>query len=456
MSSAPTTAGAPGRASRATSRAPDIAYTIRQDHENEDLLFVGTEFGAYFTVDGGDRWIKMSGVPTIAVRDLEIQRRENDVVLGTFGRGFYVFDDYSPLRGVDEDVIEDDATLFPVKDADLYVQWSRLGSNNGRGSQGSSFYTADNPPFGAVFTYHLGEKIMTLKETRHEAESEAIEEEQGWDYPSVEDSRAEDREIDPEVVLTVRDDEGNVVSRVGASRSKGFHRVAWNLRYPYEGPVSLSGNSVPYWAMPPRGPLVAPGTYSVTLDLKQDGGFDRLAGPETFEVVALDHAIFASENPGADLAFHQEAANLHRAVAGAGRAIGEANNRVRHLRQAILDTPAAGESHLKRLDAIRLELADLRVALSGDRTVSRRQEPQTPGISERIGGVIEGMTDITSPPTETFRQQYRYARDAYTQVQKDLRRVIGKDLQKLEDDLEKLGAPWTPGRLPNYQPARRP
>jgi hypothetical protein len=150
-------------------------------------------------------------VPTIAVQDLEIQRRENDVVLGTFGRGFYVFDDYSPLRDVDEDVLEDDATLFPVKDAPLYVQWSRLGSNNGRGSQGASYYTADNPPFGAVFTYHLGEKIKTLKETRHEAESEAIEDEEDWDYPSVEDSRAEDREIDPAVVLTVRDDEGNVV-----------------------------------------------------------------------------------------------------------------------------------------------------------------------------------------------------------------------------------------------------
>ncbi len=425
----------------------DVVYAIRQDHADPDLLFVGTEFGCYFTVDGGEHWVRMSGVPTIAVKDLEIQRRENDVVLGTFGRGFYVLDDYTPLRDVSEEILEADATLFDVKDAPLYVQWSRLGSNNGRGSQGASYYTAPNPPFGAVFTYHLGEKIQTLTEVRKEAEKE-----EGWEYPSVDDSRAEDLEIEPTVVLTVRDDEGNVVNRVTGSRSKGFHRVAWNLRYPYEGPTSLSSGSIPDWAMPSRGPLVAPGTYSVTLDLKKDETFERLAGPETFEVVALDLATFASADPAADLAFHQEAAALNRAVAGAGRAIGEAENRVNYLRQAILDTPAANESHLQRLDKIRLELTEMRTALYGDRTISRRQEAQSPGISSRIGGVIEGMTDVTSPPTETWRQQYRYARDAYTQLQKDLHRVVGKDLVKLEEDLEKLGAPWTPGRLPNYQP----
>ncbi len=431
---------------------PDVCYVIRQDHEDADLMFLGTEYAAYFTVNGGENWIKMSGVPTIAVRDLEIQRRENDVVLGTFGRGFYVFDDYTPLRGIEEETLEADATLFGVKDAPLYVQWSRLGSNNGRGSQGASYFTADNPPFGAVFTYRLGEKIMTLKEERHEAESEAIEAEQEWDYPTVDDSRAEDREVEPQVMLTVRDSKGNVIRRVTGPRGKGFHRVAWDLRFPYSGPVNLGGSNVPYWAMPPRGPLVAPGEYEVTLDLKADGGFTRLAGPETFEVFSLDRGTFTSDDPGADLAFAQEAANLYRAVEGAGRAIGEAENRVNHLRQAILDTPKAGATHLKRLDEIRLGLADLRTTLNGDRTVGRRQEPQHPGISGRIGTVIGGMADVTSGPTETFRQQYRYARKAYTEVQADLKQLVGGDLAKLEAELEKLGAPWTPGRLPNYQP----
>ena len=425
----------------------DISYAIRQDHADEDLLFIGTEYGAYFTVDGGDAWIKMSGVPTIAVKDIEIQRRENDVVLGTFGRGFYVFDDYSPLRSVSEDVIEADSELFAVKDAQQYVRYTRLGGNNGKGAQGASYFSADNPPFGAIFTYHLGEEIKSLKDTRLEAEKE-----DDWDYPTVDDSRAENREIDPAVVLTVRDDEGNIIRRVDGSTGKGFHRTAWDLRFPYEGPVSLSGHSVPYWAMPPRGPFVAPGTYNVTLDLVKNGKTTRLEGPESFEVYALDLSLFASQDPAADLAFHQEVANLHRAAKGASRAIGEAENRVKHLRQAIRDTPSAGDQHMRRLDKIRLELADLKIAFNGDPTLGGRQEARLPGISERVSGVIEGMTDSTAPPTETFRQQYSYARDAYTKAQKDLRRIIGTDLTKLEEDLEKLGAPWTPGRLPNYKP----
>jgi len=98
-------------------------------------------------------------------------------------------------------------------------------------------------------TYRVGGGIENRKEKRLEAEKE-----DEWDYPTVEESRAEDREIDPAVVLTVRDDDGNVIRRVNGAAGKGFHRVAWDLRFPYEGPVSLSGNSVPYWAMPPPRP----------------------------------------------------------------------------------------------------------------------------------------------------------------------------------------------------------
>jgi len=426
---------------------PDVCYVIRQDHEQAGLLFLGTEYAAYFTIDGGANWIKMSGVPTIAVQDLELQRRENDVVLGTFGRGFYILDDYSPLRAASEEVIKAPSTLFAVKDAPLYIEWSRLGGPDGRGSQGASYYTAPNPPFGAVFTYHLGEKIETLKEARWEAEKE-----EGWDYPTIEAFRAEDREVEPQIVLTVRDAGGAVVRRVKGPREKGFHRVAWDLRFPYDGPVNLGSSYIPDWGMPDRGPLVAPGEYTVTLDLKKDGKIATLQGPQRFRVYDLDLATFAASDPGAARAFHREASALRRAVSGASRALGEAENRVRHLRQAILDTPAAGPEHLARLDTIRVQLADLRVALSGDSTLGDREVAQGPSIAERIGDVVEGMTDVTSPPTGTFREQYRYAREAFTKAQSTLRTVIGSDLVRLEEELERLGAPWTPGRLPNYQP----
>ena len=99
-----------------TGNLPDngSVYAIAEDHENPDLLFAGTEYGVFFTIDGGDHWTQLEGgVPTIAVRDIAIQRRENDLVLGTFGRGFYVLDDYSPLRQVNAASLESEATLFP-------------------------------------------------------------------------------------------------------------------------------------------------------------------------------------------------------------------------------------------------------------------------------------------------------------------------------------------------------
>jgi len=420
----------------------DICYVVRQDHVNPDLLFLGTEFAAYFTINGGESWIEMSGVPTIAVRDLEIQRRENDVVLGTFGRGFYVLDDYSPLRTVTAELIEGDPVLFAVKNAPLYIERSRLGHSNGRGYQGAAFFAASNPPFGAVFTYHLSEKIQSLTEKRHERENA-----DDWEYPDIDELRAEDREIAPQVILTVRDADGEIVRRVNGSRGKGFHRTAWDLRYPSEQPVSLSPGGASDGSSGPAGPLVAPGEFSVTLDLLHNGKVRRLAGPESFNVYALDLATLAADDPEDVLAFTRQAADLRRDVIGAIRAAGEAENRIRHLRQAILDTPDAGTRHMARLDAIRLELDDLLVTLRGDRTLSGRNRPQLPSISSRIGAVVTGQLSVTSPPTGTHRDQYEYAAEAFAPVRKQLRGLIER-LESLERDLDGLGAPWTPGRVP--------
>ncbi|HMB54364.1 MAG TPA: glycosyl hydrolase, partial [Thermoanaerobaculia bacterium] len=142
-------------------------YALAQDGEDPDLLFAGTEFGVWFTLDGGGHWIELSGgVPTIAVYDLELQRRENDVVLGTFGRGFYVLDDYSPLRDLTREQLDGEgAILFAPRDAKLYVEATELGFP-GKGFQGDGLYAAPNPPFGAVFTWYMKEAPKSLSDQR--------------------------------------------------------------------------------------------------------------------------------------------------------------------------------------------------------------------------------------------------------------------------------------------------
>ncbi len=426
----------------------DIVYVLGEDHVSPSLLFVGTEFGAYFTLDGGQQWIKLKGsMPTISVRDLDIQRRENDLVLGTFGRGFYVLDDYSPLRQVDRERLEDDTMLFPIKDALRYAERSRLGGDIGRGSQGASFFTAPNPPFGAVFTYYLNEKILTRKERRQKAEKDAAKEDKTLPYPTIEELRAEDEEQPPEVLLVVRDQAGNVVRRLAGPRDKGFHRVAWNLRDPGSVPAPVRRGADPDG---PAGPLAPPGVYSVTLAREVDGVITALAEPVSFRVVPLRPAPRSEEEQREVIAFRRKVARLQRAVRGAIRVAGEARTRIDHVQAAILATPAADPDWLAEATRLDQQLNTIVTKLQGDRTRSERNEPTLPSINERVENVANDQWNSTTPPTETQRDAYRYAGSAFAEVLADLRTLVEQDLGDLESKLEQAGAPWTPGRIPTW------
>ena len=163
--------------------------------------FSATEFGLFFTVDGGQHWVKLTGnVPTIPFRDLEIQQRENDLVGASFGRGFFVLDDYSPLRGISEDRLAEPFLLFPVKEAWQYIPARVLGGR--KGSQGDALFTAPNPPFGAIFTYYLRDSLKTRKQLRQEKEAEAKKAGGDNPYPGFDELKKEEREEDPALILS--------------------------------------------------------------------------------------------------------------------------------------------------------------------------------------------------------------------------------------------------------------
>ena len=146
-----------------------LVWRIVQDHVQKNLFFLATEFGIFFSIDAGEKWTKLKGSPTISFRDLAIQKRENDLVGASFGRGFYVLDDYSPLRESAADKLKEDSFhVFPIRRALWYAQADSLGGR--RGFQGDSFYSADNPPYGATFTYYSGKEFKTKKQLRKDAE----------------------------------------------------------------------------------------------------------------------------------------------------------------------------------------------------------------------------------------------------------------------------------------------
>ena len=189
-------------------------WSIVQDHVKKELLFAGTEYGIYVTVDAGAHWVKLTGgVPTIAFRDIEIQERESDLVGASFGRSFYVLDDYSPLRAVSEDALAQEALLFPVKAALMYIPQTPIGSS-GKGMYGETFFTAPNPPFGAVFTYYLKDGLKSAAEARREREKAALKDGKPVTFPGWDALRTEANEEKPEVVLTVSDTAGQVVRRI--------------------------------------------------------------------------------------------------------------------------------------------------------------------------------------------------------------------------------------------------
>jgi photosystem II stability/assembly factor-like uncharacterized protein len=429
----------------------EVVYAVTEDSNDPSLVFAGCEFGLYFSRDAL-HWIKLKGgMPTIAVRDLAVQAREGDLALATFGRSFYILDDLTPLRGLTRDTLEKPAALFPVRDAVAYIESSPLGGK-GKAFQGDAFFTADNPPFGAVVTYYLKDALKTRKELRHDTEKEAEKKGIAPAYPTPEQLREEAREEKPAVIVTVTDADGNVVRWLSASTDKGIQRVAWDLRYAASSPAKLPSEMEEKdpWESADEGPMAAPGTYMVTLARRVAGTVTELAGPQQFRVVSLGLATLAAHDKAAVLAFEQKTARLQRAVLGAVEAAKEARARLAKIKVALAETPAARPELAEQARAIEARLADLQVALSGDRVLEKYSEPTPPSIEDRVKGIVYSLWATSQAPTGTMQDAYNIAGDEFSVVLPKLQNVIQVDLAKLQDAMERAGAPWTPGRVPTW------
>jgi photosystem II stability/assembly factor-like uncharacterized protein len=441
-----------------TSMAGDLptrgnVWTVAEDTQDGDLLFTGTEFGLFFSRDGGKKWVQLKGgLPTIPVRDMAFQKREGDLVVATFGRGFYILDDLTPLRVARPADLEKDEAVFPVKKAFAYIPSTPLGLKE-KGFQGETYYTAENPPFGAVFTYYLKDGLKTLREKRLDAEKKALEKKETIPYPGPDALRQEAREEKPTVVLTVKDADGNVVRRLDGPVKPGIHRVAWDLRFPASNPTSLkpgpSATENPFYDAP-TGPLAVPGTYTVSFEKRVDGVLTPFGEPQTFEVESLGLQTLKAEDATALLAFERKTARLQRAVLGAIDAAEQAQEQLKAAKKAIDDTPEADAKLGAEARRIETALDDLLVSLRGDRVMRRRNVPTPTSTAERVESIVYTQWTTTVAPTGTSREAYAIAADAFEKQLATLRTLVETDLKGLEAAMEKAGAPWTPGRVPTW------
>jgi photosystem II stability/assembly factor-like uncharacterized protein len=428
---------------------PVLAFV--EDTANPNLLFAGTEFGAFFTVDGGQHWVRLKGgLPTIAVRDMVMQAREGDLALATFGRGFYVLDDITPLRQIKPESVEQAAAMFPVKDALLYMERHPLGGPK-KAFQGDAYYAADNPPFGAVFTAYLKDKVKTKKEKRQDAEKEAAKKNQTLPYPTRDELRAEAEEAKPEVYFIVYDESGTAIRRVEGSTDAGFQRAAWDLRYsaPQLHKPSEEGGDFPDAA--DQGPLVLAGNYSVRLFEKVDGAVTELAGAQSFKVATEGSASMSAADRSSQEEFLRKTARLYRAVSGAVHTAEDVQSRLKTMREALREAPAAEKQLGAVADSIEQRDREILRALRGDVALAKRNEPVPSSIYDRVNSVMEGERFSLAKPTQSHVDSYNIAAAEFSDQLAKLHALVEVDLAKLEKDMEAAGAPWTPGRVPEWQ-----
>ena len=423
-------------------------HTIEQDFTNPDLLFAGTEFGFYFSANGGKKWVKFtSGLPDIAVRDIAIQRRENDLVIATFGRGFYILDDYSPLRDYNENVLKEKAHIFPVKDALIYIQ------TNNKGAQGSTYFVAKNPPFGATFTYYLKESLQTDKEKRHEVEKKEFKKGEKIKVLTWDEVREENKEETPHLIFTVTDGQGNVVRKINTSATKGIHRITWDLRYSSPFPLRLKNNKYDPLAKDGDGMLAMPGKYFVSLARSDHSKLTDLASPVPFRAVVLNNSSLPAKNRQAVFAFRKKVALLAGKIQGTMDRTGELTKEMESILQTLDHTAGATPEMLQQARKIRKELDQVQFAFSGLTPKASYEEipPHKMALAVRMNNLIYTRWSSTSDITQTQKDDYQILMEEFPPLLEKVKTIYQQEIKPVEKQLKQLNAPWTPGRLPEWK-----
>lgn len=421
-----------------------LIWRTVQDHVKPNLLFAATEFGVYFTLDGGTQWVKLKGAPTISFRDLTIQRRENDLVCASFGRGFFVLDDYSALREITEEIVQKEGHLFAARPASWYAQ-----SFGGGGSNGADEYSAPNPPFGAMFTYHLKDEIKSLKSQRQEKEKELAKENKDIPFPGWDALEAERRQQKPMVWLSVKDAEGNVIRRVEGATGKGLNRVTWDLRYQSKSPVDPDAQSTtsesPFQAFRRGSGMAVPGTYSVSLLREVEGQVTTLAGPMQFEIKPLRAGALEGKSYAEINAFREAIDELSASVSAANIILRESTERVRAMRTALSRTDIDSPDLTKQLFTLNNTLMDLDIKMNGDKARAEIGELQQPTLDDRMGTARRGLS-TTYGPTAMHVENLDIAKSMLKEIEGSLNAITNAEIPKLERALQAAGAPWIVGQ----------
>jgi photosystem II stability/assembly factor-like uncharacterized protein len=411
----------------------NLVWRLVQDYINKDLLFAATENGIYTSMNAGNSWQKMPGTPTISFRDITIQREENDLVAASFGRGFFVLDDFSALRNFNEQRLSKEATLFTPRPAKWYVPRSNVGNT------GADYYFAENPTFGAVFTVHMSKEYLTAQAQRKAAEKK-LSATANVPFPGWDTLDAEAIESPAKLLLTIKDVEGNLIRIVSTAPKKGSQRVAWDLRHANPYPVSANERE-----SDAEGPMATPGRYMASISLEKEGQITLLDGPVAFEVNPIRKGVLEGVSYGEFNTYFESVKALVNEAAAYEDALSMSAKKLKDFEEALYRTSTDPQAILTLITEAKATLTALDKQIEGSPSKSIVGERNPASWEDHLGVALRGIS-TTYGPTPLHKQSLSIAASMLGKMKADIQALSDHIIPTIETALKKAGAPYIEGQ----------
>ena len=414
-----------------------LVWRIVQDHVNKNLLFAATEFGVYVSLNAGTAWQKLPGTPTLPFRDLTIQKRENDLVAASFGRGFYVLDDYSALREMTADNLKRKGKLFAPRTAKWYLPRSNVGNT------GADYFFSKNPTFGAVFTYHLSDDFSTKKEARKKREKELNKKKLNVPFPGWDALDLEKNEKGAKVLLTIQDPQGNIIRKISAKAKKGSNRIAWDLKHfnpfsiPENGKIKKGGYN--------SGALAIPQAYTATLYLEDNGVVTQLDEPIVFDVKPIREGVLQGVSHQEYDEYRNNLSALIKKLDVLEDVLERSEEKLMALKAALNNSNIVPGRINKEIQALQKEAIAIKKSLEGSPSKDEIGERTPPSIQTHLRVAYRGMMS-TYGPTPLHQKSMALGKKMTLEIESEVISLQNDKIKPLEQKLKTLGAPYIQGQ----------
>jgi hypothetical protein len=413
-----------------------LVWRFVQDHVKKDLFFLATEFGIYTSLNAGKNWQKLPGSPTISFRDIVIQERENDLVGASFGRGFFVLDDYSALREMTPENLSKKGKLFKPRDAKLFKPRNSLGNTGGQ------FYTAKNPEYGAVFTYNLNDVPKTSKSLRMQRERKLNTDNKDVPFPGYDKLADEMNEKPASIILTIKDSEGNHIRNIKKNASNGSSRIAWNLRHKSYYPVRAGRGQSNFW-FNPSGPYVTPGEYHAEIYLENNGSVEKLDGPIAFNVKPLRKGTLQGASYNEYNSFRTRVSNLYVSMSKYQDEFNMMKSKIELLDKASLQLETFSPEIMKKISEFKAKYNDFDSETGSNPARDEIGEWDKPTISMRVQIAMQGLS-TSYGPTDLNKSNLDIAERLFEKLALDVKQ-FKSELESLENEVKELNPPHLSG-----------